>query len=308
VAPFEQVDSLYRRHGDAFEPSDRQAIQEFLYLCETEALLYDLMGRRHIDFTHRPSGSFKKGHGEKAAAALRETLGYSDWTVGMDVFSDFRKLGIHVFRRRLGNSDISGLFIRHPTAGRCALVNFDEDIYRQRFSAAHETAHAILDTDENTSVSFFKGKYDEREVRANRFASCYLMPPPLLRNIPVKQGWDDEESLEWANRLKVSCNALGIALKEAGIVDETRSGQIRRLRVPKNAKVDPELQTDLTDSQRKRKLHLLELGLSDAYVTLCFDALQEGHISRGRLAEALLTDHVGLVELSSLYGRSLHGR
>lgn len=308
VAPFEQVEALYRRHGEEFQPSDRKAIQEFLYLCETEAMLWDLTGRRHASFSFRPTGTYKKGHGEKAAIALRAALDYSDRAVGMDVFSDFRKIGIHVFRRSLGNSNISGLFIRHPTAGLCALVNFDEDIYRQRFSAAHEAAHAVLDLDEKASVSFFNGEYDEREVRANRFASCYLMPPPLLKAIPVRQHWSDDECLEWANRLKVSCSALGIALKEAGLVDPPRAEKIRKLRVPRGAKVDPELQSDLTDTQRGRKSHLLELGLSDPYVTLCFDAFQEGHISRGRLAEALLTDNAGLAELSLLYGRSLHAR
>jgi len=60
-------------------------------------------------------------------------------------------------------------------------VNHSEDVYRQRFSAAHEMAHAIFDTDEVASVSYFSphGK-DLREVRANRFASCFLMPPDFF--------------------------------------------------------------------------------------------------------------------------------
>jgi len=53
-------------------------------------------------------------------------------------------------------------------------VNHSEDVYRQRFSGSHEMAHAIFDTDEVASVSYFSphGK-DLREVRANRFASCF---------------------------------------------------------------------------------------------------------------------------------------
>jgi hypothetical protein len=43
-APFEQTDILYRRHGDAFTPQDRRAIQEFLFLCEIESSLEAELG------------------------------------------------------------------------------------------------------------------------------------------------------------------------------------------------------------------------------------------------------------------------
>lgn len=308
LAPFEQTDTLYRRHGEDFRKEDRRAVQEFLYLCETEALLMSELARTWEEFVFRPSGTYMKGHGEAAAAALRHTLGYSDHEVRRDIFADFRRIGVHVFRRHLGNSNISGLFIQHPTAGKCALVNYNEDVYRQRFSAAHEVAHSIFDLDEGVTVSLdrYPG-VDPKEVRANRFASCFLMPPAFLRGIRVSQGWSDEECLHWANELRVSCNAFGIALSEAKLVDPERGRQVCRLRVPKDAKKDPELPEGLADGQREKKAHLLELGLSDFYVSLCFDAFKEGVISRGRLAEALLTDHSGLVELAAIYGRSLHG-
>jgi len=168
-------------------------------------------------------------------------------------------------------------------------------------------AHAIFDHDQEASVSFVNNGRDLREVRANRFASCFLMPPPFLRNIRVKDGWNDQEALRWANDLRVSCHALGIALKEAGIVDANRGAQIQHLRVPRDAKVDPELPATLNSAQRQKKAHLLESGLSDFYVDLCFEAFKQGAISQGRLAEALLTSPSGLVELAGLYGRSLHG-
>lgn len=308
LAPFEQTDTLYRRHSDAFLKADRRAVQEFLYLCETEALLMTELGRTHVEFEFKPRGTFMKGHGEAAAAALRNTLGYVDHEVRRDVFAEFRRIGVHVFRRHLGNSNISGLFIRHPSAGKCALVNYNEDVYRQRFSAAHEVAHAILDLDQEATVSLerYPG-VDLREVRANRFASCFLMPPAFLKKIRVTQGWSDDECLHWANELRVSCSAFGIALLEAELVGSQRGEKIQKLRVPKDAKKDPELSDDLIVGQRQKKARLLELGLSDFYVGLCFDAFKEGVISQGRLAEALLSSYSGLAELAMLYGRSLHG-
>lgn len=308
VAPFEQTEALYRAHGSDFTKADRRAIQEFLYLCETEAYLMAQLGRVGEEFVFTPVGTYLKAHGEAAAHALRTALGYDSNAVPRDVYSEFRKVGVHVFRRRLGNSNISGLFIMHPVAGRCAMVNHSEDVYRQRFSAAHEMAHAIFDVDEIASVSYFtpRGK-DLREVRANRFASCFLMPPDFLAGLPNPRSWNDRDAIDWANRLRVSCHALGIALLEAQLIDSSRSQEIQRLRVPQADKVDPELPASLTVAERRRKEHLLERGLSDAYVGLCFDALQSGVISTGRLCEALLTSASELPSVAALFGRSLHG-
>ncbi|WP_218942742.1 XRE family transcriptional regulator [Rhodoferax sp. BLA1] len=308
VAPFEQTETLYRAHGNDFKKEDRRAIQDFLYLCETEDFLMRELGHPPKDFAFSPSGDYFKGHGEAAAARLRTALGHDDRAVPRDVYAEFRSVGVHVFRRKLGNSNISGLFIMHPVAGKCALVNHSEDIYRQRFSAAHEMAHAIFDSAQGASVSFDgPSGSDYLELRANRFASCFLMPPVFLKKLPPPNQWSDAETQRWANDLRVSCVALAIALKEAQLIDQANYDRIRRLRVPSEAKLDPELPDILNATQRLRKAHLLELGLSDFYVGLCFEGFSSGVISIGRLAEALLCSHGELDELANLYGRKLHG-
>ena len=308
VAPFEQTETLYRAHGGDFTKEDRKAVQDFLYLCETEDFLMREIGRAPKDFSFVPTGDFFKGHGEAAAAQLRAALGHEDRAVPRDVYAEFRSVGVHVFRRKLGNSNISGLFIMHPVAGKCALVNHSEDIYRQRFSAAHEMAHAIFDSAQGASVTFEgPSGADRLELRANRFASCFLMPPAFLAKLPSPSQWRDADALRWANELRVSCIALAIALKEARLIDEAVYDRINRLRVPREAKIDPELPESLNATQRQRKAHLQELGLSDFYVSLCFDAFSSGVISIGRLAEALLCSHGELAGLATLYGRTLHG-
>ncbi len=308
VAPFEQTETLYRAHGNDFTKEDRRAVQDFLYLCETEDFLMRELGRSLKTFSFSPTGNFFKGHGEAAAASLRAALGHTDREVPRDVYAGFRSVGVHVFRRKLGNSNISGLFIMHPVAGKCALVNHSEDVYRQRFSAAHEMAHAIFDSAQGASVSFESTSgSDMLELRANRFASCFLMPPAFLAQLPAPVQWTDADAQRWANDLRVSCVALAIALKEARLIDMAAYNRIRSLRVPREAKIDPELPATLNATQRQRKAHLLELGLSDHYVGLCFEGFSTGVISIGRLSEALLCSHGELAELASLYGRTLHG-
>lgn len=308
VAPFEQTETLYRAHGSDFSKEDRRAVQDFLYLCETEDFLMRELGRAPSSFAFSPSGDYFKGHAETAATRLRSAMGHADNAVPRDVYAEFRSVGVHVFRRKLGNSNISGLFIAHPVAGKCALVNYSEDIYRQRFSAAHEMAHAIFDADQGASVSFERPDgADLVEVRANRFASCYLMPPAFLSMLPDPNEWNDSDAIGWANKLRVSCSALAIALREAKLVDQATYARIIRLRIPREAKIDPELPESLNLTQRSRKEQLLERGLSDHYVALCFEAHSSGVISQGRLAEALLCSQAELLELANLYGRMLHG-
>ncbi|MDR3158290.1 MAG: ImmA/IrrE family metallo-endopeptidase [Zoogloeaceae bacterium] len=308
VAPFEQTETLYRMHGSDFSKEDRWAVQNFLYLCETEDFLIQELGHAPGAFTFSPSGNYFKRHAEAAAIRLRSAMGHADNVVPRDVYAEFRSVGVHVFRRKLGNSNISGLFIAHPVAGKCALVNYNEDIYRQRFSAAHEMAHAIFDAGQGATVSFeHPNKDDLVEIRANRFASCYLMPPAFLSKLPDPNKWNDSEAIDWANKLRVSCSALAIALRDAKLANQATYDRISRLRIPRNNKIDPELPESLNSTQRSRKEQLLERGLSDHYVALCFDAYRDGIISQGRLVEALLCSQAELLELANLFSRTLHG-
>ena len=110
VAPFEQTESLYRRYGKEFSKADRRYVQDFLFLCECEELLESGLGlaERRTPFQFTKRGTFYKAHGADAAAALRRHLGYDDRSVGLDIFSDIRCLGFHVFRRKLGNPEFLG--------------------------------------------------------------------------------------------------------------------------------------------------------------------------------------------------------
>jgi Zn-dependent peptidase ImmA (M78 family) len=298
LASFEQTENLYRRHGDDFSKEDRWRVQEFLFLCETEQFLIQELGRNRAQFEFIPKGTFYKRHGEDAAAALRQYLDYGRNEVGSDVYSDFRKIGLHVFRRHLANSNISGLMVRHPSAGPCVLVNYSEDIYRQRFTAAHEAGHAILDRDDFI-VSFARAGFDLVEIRANTFASRFLLPPSFLQDIPVRN-WSRDALAEWASKLKVSAIALAIGLKESGLITEDLYTELSLVKVPAHQKSDPELQ-GLEARQLQRKQALLERGLSNFYVALCFDALSEGIITNARAAEILLVSETDLTELANLF-------
>lgn len=308
--PVQQTDILFRRYGETFSPQDRRAVQEFLRLCETEAELEDLLRIEKQAFSPTITGNYYKAHGEQASEMLRQQLGYGENEAPRDVYNDFRKIGIHIFRRKLANADISGLYVQHPGAGHCVLINYDEDVYRQRFSVAHEVAHAIFDASDGVMVTYqpSSSKYsqqDLQEIRANSFSSCYLMPPVMLRKLGRI---DQSTALHWAQQFRVSTAALAKALKDVDLIDENTAGAIRSVRVPWEEKIDPEAPENLSPIQRERRLALLQRGLSDYYVGLCIEAHYRNLISTGRLVESLRVGYAELAEVAALYGRTIgHG-
>jgi len=307
LAAFEETETLFRKHGDELSKEDRWAVQEVLYLSECEEyLLRVLGGYRTIEFAFQKKGNFYKAHGIEAASALRKSLEYSENEVPLNIYDDFRKIGIHVFRRELQNSRISGIYINHPKAGNCILVNYLEDVYRQRFTAAHEAAHAIFDNEENVLVSYTRWEPgDLVEIRANTFASHYLMPHEFLKGIPDASNWDAKKAIDWANKLKVSTEALAYALTAAKLIDHQTENIIRSVKVSSELKIDPELPDSLSQRGYEIKRALLKRGLSSRYVSMCFTAHRENIISAGRVAEMLLTDEADLRKIVAIYGEEL---
>jgi Zn-dependent peptidase ImmA (M78 family) len=307
LAPFEETETMFRRYGDEFSREDRWAVQEFLFLSECEHSLRKDLGKDKLSRFQFRAGRAAEGKlGELAARQLRAYQAYPDNGIPLDIYRDFRSVGFHVFRRKLRNSNISGLFVNHPVAGGCILINYDEDVYRQRFTAAHEACHAILDSDRGFVVSLGSQRQREIEIRANKFSSHYLAPSSFLHAIPEARSWDTTKAVEWANKLKVSTEVLAYALRRERLVTPDTMNVVKSVRVPRRDKVDPEIPRTLAPQSQKRKRDLLERGLSDYYVGLCFEGYREGMISAARLAEILLLEgDAELIALADLYGERL---
>ncbi len=299
----EQTDVLYRKFGDSFSKEDRWAIQEFLYLCECEQNVIDFLSTPKKEFVFQKKGTYFKEHGIQAATSLRSFLGYSDNELLQNIFEDFRKIGIHIFRRKLVNSSISGLFVLHPNAGKCILVNYNEDIYRQNFTLAHETAHSIFDTEEQLNVSFTNEKGDLREIRANTFASHFLIPTNAILQLNVTQ-WSQEIIYKVAKQLKTNITPLLIRLKELNLIEDEEYKLYSQLYLNEKEKNDFELD-GLTDRIKENKKKLIERGLSTYYVRECHNAYINGFISRKRLAEMLLTNEFELPNILNLFNLKL---
>jgi Zn-dependent peptidase ImmA (M78 family)/DNA-binding XRE family transcriptional regulator len=299
----EQVDILYRKFGNDFTKDDRWAIQEFIFLCESEHFIFKNIGQRIIEFNSIPKGAYFKGHGEEAARTLRAKLHLADNDIVLDPYNTFRQLGLHIFRRKLSNSKISGLFINHPFAGKCVLINYDEDIYRQNFTLTHEVGHTIFDANDEINISFDNwSKDDLREIRANSFASNFLVPKTIFKKLNIAT-WTEDKIVEVAKRLQVNPAVLLISMKDAGVIKDT-AFSLNHLKIPKHQKLDPELK-NLSQNYFEAKLSLLQKGLSTFYVRNAFECYNREFISAGKLAEMLLCNESELVQMLKLFNLQL---
>jgi len=301
---FEKTELLFRRYGNEISKNDRWAIQECIYLAECESFLDDIYGSRsHAKFTYAPIGTYFKKHGEDAAAKLRDFLYEEANKLYLDIYSDFRRAGFIIYRRRLESSKLSGVCIDYPGIGKILLVNYDDDIFRQRFTVAHEIGHAIFDNEEGDIELSYNGKWDKsdlREIRANTFAANFLVPKELLSTIPDNKKWNGDKLIEWALKAKINTKSLVIALKNNGLISNMDASVLERYKVPENLKIDPEL-VGMSPETTKRLTLLFERGLTYQYLNKCIKAQRENLISLTRMAEMLLLNQSEICELNKVF-------
>ena len=76
---------------------------------------------------------------------------------------------------------ISGLTLMDPEIGVLVVANQCHDVLRKRFSFTHEYCHVLADRNQRSMVSRLRNRNDFSEIRANSFATSFLMPAAGVR-------------------------------------------------------------------------------------------------------------------------------
>lgn len=180
----EDKDVLMALHRAAPEleknPGTRAQVARCVHLCREGVALERLLGAEHRAGppsyeTRLPRSSGEAvAQGEDAADQERRRLGIANAPIA-DVSELIASQSIWASGVTLPDG-MSGLFLRHPSIGLAILVNSSHAKGRQRFSCAHEYAHALLDRNSNVAISSTDNSSDMVEKRANAFAAAFLMP------------------------------------------------------------------------------------------------------------------------------------
>jgi Zn-dependent peptidase ImmA (M78 family)/transcriptional regulator with XRE-family HTH domain len=160
---------------------------------------------------------------EEAAGELRRR-----WGLGAGPISDMVRLleahGCIVTRLRVETEEIdafSGWWGQRPFV---VLSSDKEDAARSRFDAAHELGHLILHPDPDPTNRLY-------EVQAHAFASAFLLPQAVAKELPPVVDWG--RFIELKERWRVSLQAL---LRRAEDVGRLSPSQYRRAMTQLSAK------------------------------------------------------------------------
>jgi Zn-dependent peptidase ImmA (M78 family)/transcriptional regulator with XRE-family HTH domain len=295
----EETRQVFRALGEP-TPQDRLAIRRFIYLCLCESELENLLSVQkpplppiyprtaNLDYLHKNQGTI-------AAKDERERLGLGNQPI-QNIFAILRSQGVRLLRQRLQNSELSGLTTLHPRAGVCILVNYEEDLFRQFFSAAHEYGHVLFDReqiqDKGCLVSYRYSKSELVEIRANAFAAAFLLPFGALDRYSQPHDLDElkQRIAEIARDYQVNTETVAIRMKEAEWITDKTLKSFRRLRpvtIPRKDKTDPDIPDGLSVSQIDRRLLANENGISSYYLELLRRALVNEEVSFARFAEMI---------------------
>ncbi|MBD3675683.1 MAG: ImmA/IrrE family metallo-endopeptidase [Planctomycetaceae bacterium] len=280
--------------------NDAFAIRRFVAMCVSERDLEVLLSveRRNLPSQYpkqTDSSRLHKEQGPIAARQERDRLRLGTLPIE-NIFQHIRSQGIRLFRHSLEDANLSGVTVVHPIAGVCMLINYDEDLYRQFFSAAHEYAHVLFDRNElNNTGCVLSYKYSNEELvelRANRFAAEFLFPIQALNKYSRPQKIDGLVELigRIARDYHVNTAVVVQQMRQAKWITQRTLNSFfenRPITIKSSEKSDPEIPTDLTEAQSRRWIAAIEKGVTSYYLELLRRARTEEQITFGRFSEML---------------------
>lgn len=244
---------------------------------------------------------YHRGEGRRIAGLVRSRLGLGARPIS-NPFELLRSEGVQVFRARLTTGNVSGATVIHPSFGSAILVQWDEDLWRQHFSAFHEFGHVIMDRAESSVVVSDESRgRDPRELRANSFASGMLLPDQVLLDGWTRWGenWPAWKPLLLEYRANYPPLWHGLADIKGVAFDSKRAWELFRAKaasIPSSEKTDDEL-AGLNPREVERYMAGVNLSLSRELIDAADDVLRENRASWEWAAERLRLDVPALREV-----------
>lgn len=122
---------------------------------------------------------------ELAASELKKIKNKRKLTFPINPFKILKDLNIHVVLKDFENLD--GIIINDQDNTTIVGINVNNNLQRQRFTAAHEYCHYIKDLNKEKGstdyIECLKNSNKKIEKFADDFAAYFLMPTAELKNV-----------------------------------------------------------------------------------------------------------------------------
>jgi len=146
----------------------------------------------------------------------------------VDIFGTIDELGIPLFFTPLDK--LVGACVKLSPGRVGILVTTERDLHMQRFTGAHELGHFVrehkgsLDNEDNIRPAGQAQGREPQEIEADAFASEFLMPKWLCRDVARRHGWGREDLkdplvvYQLSLRLAISYSATCWGLAAHGLI------------------------------------------------------------------------------------------
>lgn len=302
--PAPQSVPVHLRAPQGLSAESRQAIQTWGNLCSTFVRLRERYGSEEQPGTLkrwlRDGGNSRvrdfaiEGHSQ----AVRHEMGLDDEPIGARIFDLISEHGIPVFRIALGRGEVDGAFVNYPGLDQVILVNRDQLLTRQIFTAAHELGHVIYEArKQHDSEVNLLGQKNPSEPQIDRFASSLLMPRTAIdlyvaqRLQRSEEGLSAEDVVHLQRHFGVSFLAMLVRLRRLGYISAARFEELKltpsvRLAATLGYAVQ-QWEYGFPAEAEDTPEHKVA-GLPKQYVGLVMRALEDAWFSQAAAAEALL--------------------
>lgn len=181
--PVEEEEALVALHQVAPEVAECAEIDNHiahcLAICRDGVALKKLLGRSLPELPsyacaemHSPMDAIQQG--TRVAEQERQRLNLGGAPIS-DITEVISNQGIWATQTELPE-EMSGFFLRHRDIGMVIVVNLSSTRARQKFSYAHEYGHALMDREYAVTITSSRNSRDLIEIRANAFATAFLLP------------------------------------------------------------------------------------------------------------------------------------
>lgn len=255
-----------------------QEIEEYERYADLERRVF---GQQRFDLPTYPiTDGLAYEQGERLAWQERRRLGLGNSPV-RSMIDLLEGEGVKVRITPFAVGGVSGCYLYSTEIGPCVLINQKEQPSRQRFTAAHEYAHFLVDRAEAEAELCSHAKSSNPyEVRANTFAAAFLLPAVGVeealhdRGKRVGDAIDAADAIDLAFRFGASYEAVLWRLRNLGwIAPREREGlaklPVRRLGASLGYKGEP------GDSE----------GTPDRFNSLAIEAWRLGRLPQAQLAK-----------------------
>jgi len=166
----------------------KQHVNLCIELCREGVILEKMLGCSERAYLPSYADIISKSaqeaikHGEHIAKEERRRLGLGSSPIG-DIAELIAGQNVWASSANLP-ANMSGLFIHHESIGLAIFINGNQGHARNRFSIAHEYAHALFDRDCDKTITVSSENNNSiKEKRANAFAAAFLMPEEGVRDL-----------------------------------------------------------------------------------------------------------------------------